>query len=48
MDVVDVVEAMGETLPPRIVKLIKSRSNFDAFDFLCAKKKPAAKVFVPQ
>ena len=41
MDIVDVVEVMGETLPSNVGNLIKSRSNFDALDFLSAKKRPS-------
>ena len=39
MDIIDILEVMGETLPSKVGNLIKSRSNFDALDFLSAKKR---------
>ena len=44
MELVDVSEAMGDTLPPNIAALIKNRVVIDPFEMLCAKKR---KVLVP-
>jgi|688.fasta_scaffold2580349_1 hypothetical protein len=39
MELIDVIEAMGESLPVNIANLIKNRVCIDPFEMLCAKKK---------
>jgi len=39
MELIDVTEAMGDSLPVNIANLIKNRVVIDPFEMLCAKKK---------
>jgi len=39
MELIDINEAMGDSLPVNIANLIKNRVVIDPFEMLCAKKK---------
>ena len=41
IELIDVTEAMGDTMPSNIAALIKNRVAIDPFEMLCAKKKKA-------